>query len=173
MKRIGGRLGVALFTFGLGVWVAWVAAPVPQVPVVEIESPRPSQRINRPVSITISEPVTIVLIRSYKNSHAFILAEFRVTNISSEPVAYAGEYSEPNWNRYYSVKRKSEVVRSDRSCGSGIAGYTLSPGKSVTFRVVAGEEPGNVQVGFDFFLGREKLKRTIWSEEVYVGGVRP
>jgi hypothetical protein len=44
----------------------------------------------------------------------------------------------------------------------------LLPGKSVMLEVVTGEEPGRMQVGFDFFVGKMGLSRTIWSDEVYV-----
>lgn len=172
MKRIASQLGITLITFSLGVGAAWVVLLVSQPPMVEVESPPLSETIIRPTletpSATPFEPATIVFRRSYKNRYGLILAEFIVTNISNEPLYYAGDYPGPNWNRYYSVRRGSELRESDRTCGTGLTGYQLLPGRSVTFEVVVGDKPGRVQVGFDFFVGENRLEQTIWSDEVYV-----
>ena len=66
------------------------------------------------------------------------------------------------------MRRGSELRESDRTCGTGLAGHALLPGRSVTFEIVAGDEPGRVQVGFDFFIGENRLRQTIRSDEVYV-----
>ena len=172
MRRIGFRFGVALITFCLGVGAAWVVLLISQPPMAEIEAPPLSEVITQPTLETPpaipSEPATVVFKRSYKNKYGVILAEFKVTNISNGPLGYAGVFSNPNWNRYYYVRRGGELEESDRSCGTGPASYTLSPGKSVTFEVAAGDEPGSVQVGFEFYVGEDRLKQTIWSDEVYV-----
>lgn len=172
MKLISFRLGVALITFCQGVAVAWVALLVSQPPMIEIETPPKSETIIRPTLETPpaapAEPATIVFRRSHKNRYGVIVAEFKVTNVSSEPLGYAGDYSNPDWNRYYYVRRGSELREPDRTCGTGMAGYRLSPGKSVTFEVAAGDEPGMMQVGFDFYVGESRLQHTSWSDEVYV-----
>ena len=172
MKRIGFRFGVALITFCLGVGAAWSVLLVSHPPMVEIESPPLSETIIRPMLETPpaapAKPATIVFRRSHKNRYGVILAEFKVNNVSSEPLGYAGVFSNPNWNRYYYVRLGGELREPDRTCGTGLAGYTLLPGKSVTFEVVAGDEPGSVQVGFEFYVGENRLRQTIWSEEVYV-----
>lgn len=148
----------------------WVVLLISQPNVVEIESPPSSETITHPPPETLSaappKPATAVFTRSYKNRYRLILAEFKVTNISSEPLYYAGAYSNRNWNRYYSIRRGSELEESDRTCGTGMVEQTLLPGKTVTFEVVVGEEPDRVQVGFDFFVGKERLEQTIWSDEV-------
>ena len=172
MKRMGFRLGVALITFCLGVGATWFVLLISPPPMVEIEVPPLSETIIRPTletpSAIPSEPATVVVKRSYKNRYGRILAEFKVTNISNEPLYYAGDYSNPNWNRYYSVRRGSELEEPDRTCATGWAGYTLLPGKSVRFEVVTGDVPGRVQVGFEFIVGENRVRQTIWSDEVYV-----
>jgi len=172
MKRIGFRFGVALITFCLGVGAVWFVLLLSPPPMAGIEPPPLSEAITHPTletPLTIpSEPATVVFKRSYKNRYGVILAEFKVTNISSEPLDYAGVFSNPNWNRYYSVRRGGDLEESDRSCGTGLAGHTLLPGKSVIFEVAAGDEPGRVQVGFEFYVGENRLKQTIWSAEVHV-----
>jgi hypothetical protein len=140
--------------------------------MIAIQHPSASQTITHPtpetLSVAPSEPATIVFRRSYRNRYGLILAEFNVFNISNEPLHYAGVFSNPNWNRYYYLRRGSELEEPDRTCGTGLARYTLLPGKSVTFEVVAGDEPGRVQVGFEFYTGENRLRQTIWSDEVYV-----
>lgn len=172
MRRIGLQLGTGLLTFCLGVGAAWVFMPVSQPSEAELERPSLSETVIRPTTetpaATPSEPATIVFIRSHKNRHGVILAKFKVTNISNEPLSYMGVYPEPDWNRYYSVRRGSELEVSDRTCGTGLGSHTLLPGKSVMFKVVVGDEPGRVQVGFDFFVGESSRLQTVWGDEVYV-----
>lgn len=172
MRRKAFQLGTALITFSLGVGAAWLVLLISQPNAVEIKSPPSSETITHPppetLSVASSKPATVVFSRLYKNKYRLILAEFKVTNISNKPLYYAGAYSNPNWNRYYSVRRGSELEESDRTCGTGMAGHALSRGETATFEVVVGEEPGVVQVGFDFFAGEERLEQTIWSDEVYV-----
>ncbi|HEY9284799.1 MAG TPA: hypothetical protein VIP46_15185 [Pyrinomonadaceae bacterium] len=172
MKRISFQLGIALITFSFGVGAAWLVLLISQPAVVEIEPPPTSAIIIRPAPETPaaapSAPATVVFRRSYKNKHGLVLAEFKVTNISSEPLHYAGVFSNPNWNRYYSVRRGNQLEEPERACATGLAGHTLLPGKSVRFEVVAGDEPGRVQVGFEFIVGESRHKQTIWGDEVYV-----
>jgi hypothetical protein len=168
MRRIGSRLGVALITFCLGVGLTWVALLNSQSAIVEIGSlPLSETTLERPPAAP-TEPAMIAFMRSYKIRYGVILAEFKVTNVSSKPLGYAGDYSNRNWNRYYYVRRGNELQEPDRTCGTGLADYTLLPGKSVTFEVVAGDEPGRVQIGFEFYVGENHFRQTIWSDEVYV-----
>src|ERR1044072_130404 len=105
------RLGVALITFCLGVVVAWFATPASPKLTLELKSPpKISPPAHETPSAIASEPVTIVFNRSYKNSHGLIIAEFKVINISGEPIDYAGDSSTPNWNRYLVVRRLTELV---------------------------------------------------------------
>ena len=172
MRRIGSRLGIALITFCLGVGLTWVVLLNSQSPIVEIESLPPSGTITRPTlerpPAAPTEPAMIAFKRFYKNRYGVILVEFKVTNVSSKPLGYMGVYSNPNWNRYYYVRRGNELQEPDRTCGTGLADYKLLPGKSVTFEVVAGDEPGRVQIGFEFYVGENRHRQTIWSDEVYV-----
>ncbi len=171
MRRMGFGLGVALITFCLGVGASWGALIFLQPPISQIESPALCSIMSptlEPPSAAPQEPATIVFSRSHKNRYGRILAEFIVTNISREPLGYAGASSNPNWDRYYYVRRGSELTEPDRVCGTGMASYTLSAGTSVKFEVVVGDEPGRVQVGFEFYAGKNGMQRTIWSDDVYV-----
>jgi hypothetical protein len=66
------------------------------------------------------------------------------------------------------VRRNNELEESDRTCATGLTEHTLLPRKSRTFEVVAGDELGIMQVGFDFFIGKNRLRHTIWNDEAYV-----
>ena len=171
MKRIGPQLGVALITFCLGVGAARIVLLISLPPSHKFEPSPVSEIIIYPPLETPStvpaEPVSIKFKSSYKNRYGVIVAEFNITNISNVPVSYAGDYSNPNWNRYYAVKRGSQVEESDRRCATGLASHTLSPGKSVLFEVVTDKE-GRMQIGFDFFIEEKHLRQTVWSDEVYV-----
>ena len=100
MRRIGFRLGVALITFCLGVGAARIVLLNSQSPTVESECPSLSETITLPTfetpSTVPSEPATIVFRRSHKNKYGAIIADFRVTNIGSEPLSYAGVYGNPD-----------------------------------------------------------------------------
>jgi hypothetical protein len=87
-------------------------------------------------------------------------------NLGSEPVYYEG-YSKDD-NEYWSLRRGSWSKSFSPFCGTGLAERELSPGESARFQVVVGREAGSVQVGFDFFIGEQRLRRTLWSEDVYI-----
>jgi hypothetical protein len=132
MKRIGFQLGIALVTFCSGVAASWFVLLISQPPGIIVEPPFLSETIIRPMLQTPpavpSKPATVVFRRSYTNRYGVILAEFKVTNISDEPLYYVADVSNANWNRYYYIRRGSELEESDRTCGTGLMGYTLSPG---------------------------------------------
>lgn len=171
MKRIGFQLGIALITFCLGVGAAWGGLLISQPPIIAIEPPPLSVTITRPMlqapPASPSEPATIVFIRSYKNRYGLILAGFKVTNVSNQPLYYLSQGSVSH-NRNWYIRRGSLLERADLSCATGMSSRMLSPGKSVTLEVVTGEEPGRMQVGFDFFVGNADLSQTSWSDEVYI-----
>src|SRR5438309_1759572 len=97
MKRIGLQPSVALLTICLGVGAVWVVLLISQPPVIEIELPPLSETIIHPApqtpSAVLSEPATIVFRRSYKNRYCLILAEFKVTNVSGQPLYYLSQGS--------------------------------------------------------------------------------
>lgn len=170
MKHFGCRVGIALVTFCLGIGTSWLALLAS--PTLEIEPPSLIEIILVPAletpSVVLPQLATVVFKRSHKNEHGVVLAEFEVTNVSNVKLSYAGDSSRRTWIRYYFVRRGSGVREPDRTCGTGLTGYELLPGRSVTFEVVVGAEPGTVQVGFEFFVGMSYLQQTVWSDEVYV-----
>ncbi len=171
MKRIGTQLCIALITFCLGVGAARVVLLISQPPMIAIEPLPASETIIHPtpqiLSAALSEPATVVFKRSYRNRYGLILAEFKVTNVSDQPLYYHSQGSVSH-NRNSYMRRGSELTQSDRTCATGLSSSTLLPGRSVTLKEVMGDEPGRVQVGFDFFGGEEHLSQTIWSDEVFV-----
>lgn len=173
MKRIVLGIGLVLTTASLVVGAAWFVRHASRSGAISVTAPVASETIQpalETLPVKLAEAITIELRRSHKNKNGLVVAEFRVTNNGAEPLEYGGDASTPNWNRYYSVKSDTELEESDRRCGTGLAFYALRPGKSAKFEVVA-EKAGSAKVGFDFFVGKERSKRSIrtfWSDEVYL-----
>ena len=170
MKRIGFRLGISLITFGLGLGAVWGYLPISKPPLIAVE-PLPTNEtitcpIHRPPSASPAEGVAILLKRSYRNKYGRIIADFEVTNYSDEPLYYTG--ADKSENRYWHMKRGNQLEHYDSTCATGLLLQTLLPGSSVRLQFVVGDEPGKVQVGFDFSVGEKLIRQTIWSDEVYV-----
>jgi hypothetical protein len=93
------------------------------------------------------------------------IALFEVTNGASETAYYTG---------YGKNSHCSELVLQGRqiqlpifcSCGTGLMEQSLEHGESVIFKVPIRHPRDSFEVGFDFYFGEKRLKKTIWSNRI-------
>jgi hypothetical protein len=166
MKRVILRLGVALLTFGLGVGTAGSYRRVLRTPAHVTSQDVAADAAGPASSDPSSEAVTISLKRAYRSDGRIISAEFEVVNVSDGPVYYRG-YSKDG-NEFWSVRRGGKSQSYAPFCGTGLAERKLAPGGSAKFQASMGGEAGVAQVGFEFLVGEHRLRRTIWSKDVYI-----
>jgi hypothetical protein len=153
MKHHGVRLTVALLTFSVGVAATWA--------YLEVARPAVGSEKSAPMNA-----VEIRLKRSYRGDYGRVIAELEVVNVGDETLYFRG-YSEDD-NQYYSVRRGDESKSYTPSCGTGLAERTLHPRERATFHVTVGREAGHMRVGFDFLVGKNRLRETLWSDDLYV-----
>ena len=171
MKHISFRFSLTLLTFILGVSSAWTHARISWAQMTGLGSASTSETGSTPASPSSpasAESVKITLARSYKDEYGMVRAEFDVFNGGGEPLYYQG-YGD-GLNVSWSVRRGSRSHRFSPFCvsGMGVAERELSPGGSVRFEAVIGREAGVVQVGYDFDAGEQRLRQTIWSQDIYI-----
>ena len=170
MRRFSIRLGVALLTFFLGAGSTWTYLRTSQALMAGPESSSVADAVSVPIApsspVSPIEAVKITPARSYRDGNGVLQAEFDVFNGGGETLYYQG-YGEGN-NMFWSVRRGRRSQRFAPFCGTGLAERELAPGESVRFEAVIGREAGVMQVGYEFYTGRQRLRQTIWSGDFYV-----
>jgi hypothetical protein len=165
MKSIIFRLGLALLTFGLGVGAAGTYRRVLRQPA-PASSKAAAANAEQASSGPPSEAVTISLKRAYRGDGGVIIAEFEAVNVGDDPVYYRGHGKDDNG--FWSVRRGGREQSHSPFSGTGLAERKLSPGESARFQAAMGSEAGVAQAGFVFLVGEDRLRRTIWSRDLYI-----
>ncbi len=105
-----------------------------------------------------------------RNVDNYILVTFQITNGSSETLYYKG-YSK-DWHCSYKIKRGEKVEPQEGvcNCGMGLEERDLLPGETAKYDVAVAlkSKTNKVKVGYDFEVGQERRKETIWTDEVVV-----
>jgi hypothetical protein len=168
MKRSNLLIGIAIFTFSIGVAVAWSWSSFSQLLTEEVVS-----TLGLPESPTkpLSEEVKIRFLSSEKrNAPEYVFAIFQITNDSSKTLYYKGYSKDSHCS--YKIKRDN-IVEPQKlvcSCGVGLEERALSPGETATYntRILAESKANKIQIEFDFGVGRERRKETIWTDEFII-----
>jgi hypothetical protein len=176
MRRFNLLIGIAIFTFSIGVALVWFWLSFSKLPSASFDSPPTEETISTSVLPELpikplSEQVQIKFLSSEKrNAPGYIFVTFQIANGSAEILYYTG-YSK-DWHCSYKIKRAKKVEQQERlcTCGNGLAERALSPGETATYdvAVLLQYKTNKIEVGFDFEVGQERRKETIWTDEVVV-----
>ena len=172
MKRLNLLIGIAIFTFSIGVALVWFWLSVSKLPVVVFDSPPAEKQVSPELPTKpLSEQVQIKFLSSEKrNAPGYVFVTFQIANGSSETLYYKG-YSK-DWHCSYSIKRGEKVEPQEGvcNCGMGLAERALLPGETAKYDVAVPLKSrlNKVQVGYDFEVGQERRKETVWTDEVVV-----
>ena len=160
------------FTIGIAfVWLYFSNFPKIFYSIFSRESTfttvRPGQSLK-----PFSEQVQIKFLSSEKrNAPNYVFVKFQIVNNSSATLYYSG-YSK-DWHCSYKFRRGTKVDEPQGlicNCAVGLAERSLSPGETAIYdvAVLPQSKTEKIQVGFDFEVGRERRKETIWTDEVIV-----
>lgn len=173
MKRIGFLFAASLLTFCIGVGTA---AACLQLSRLYTLLTGPSSGTSEKLQPATPSAKVVIKFQRFVWSEYVKYAEFRVINGSSEPLYYSG-YGK-DYHCSYKVKRKDNTRQlSPCWCGRGLKEQELLPGEAATYQVSLGHtgynafvisETGNLEVGFDFKVGRARRPQTVWSNEIII-----
>ena len=172
MKRLNLFIGIAIFTFSIGVAVVWFWLSFSKHPIAFFDSPPTEKQVPSEFPAkSLSESVQIKFLSSEKrNAPGYVFVTFQITNGSSETLYYKG-YGK-DWHCSYKFNRGSKIEQQERlcTCGNGLTEQALLPGETTTYdvAVLLQSKTNKVEVGFDFDVGQERRKETIWTDEVVV-----
>ncbi len=174
MKRLNLLIGIAVFTFSIGVALVWFYLSFSKVPAEMSDLLLSEKNVStfvlpEPSAKPLSELVQIKLLSSEKrNAPGYVFVTFQITNGSSEALYYKG-YSEDS-HCSYAIKRGNKVEPQENACncGMGLAERTLLPAETATYDVgvLLDTKINKFKVGYDFEVGQERRKETIWTDEV-------
>ena len=163
MRRLSLRAIAAAFTFAVGIATASLWS-IQNRAEPALESAR---KTGAPTaSESQADAVTVTFKQSYWNEDRTVVAEFVIANGSDEALYYMG-YGEGD-NAYWSIRRGRRSTHHSPSCATGIKERKLLPGGRLTFRVYPGRESSSAEAGFEFFVGEDRLRQTIWSDNFYI-----
>jgi hypothetical protein len=101
----------------------------------------------------------------FTRSERDTFAELQVLNGSSEAAYYWGYGKDSHCSDLIRHGRKVELA-SFCWCGTGLEEQLLKPGETAKFAVRIPDPKEAFEVGFDFGIGEERLKRTFWSKKI-------
>jgi hypothetical protein len=168
MKRSNLLIGIAIFTFSIGVAVAWSWSSFSQLLTKETVS---TSTLPKLPAKPLSEEVQIKFLSSEKrNAPEYVFAIFQITNGSSETLYYKGYSKDSHCS--YKIKRDN-IVEPQKlvcNCGMGLEERALLPGETATYDIGILVKPkaNKIQVEFDFGVGGERRKETIWTDEFII-----
>jgi hypothetical protein len=118
-------------------------------------------------SHAVSKPVGQVEVEflRFTRSERDTFAELQVLNGSSEAAYYWGYGKDSHCSDLIRHGRKVELA-SFCWCGTGLEEQLLKPGETAKFAVRIPDPKEAFEVGFDFGIGEERLKRTFWSKKI-------
>ncbi len=112
------------------------------------------------------------------------IAHFEIVNDTAQPIIYVGHPRKDNFSfctlaarRYEQFMQSGYATRYNCIDSTYVGLQTIESGKSIHFSIFknevrdmlrseASESKTNAQFGFEFFVGDEKRKEMLWSEEI-------
>jgi hypothetical protein len=159
MKRVTFSLSIALLAFTTGVAITLgVYRTVGTVPMAE------KALHSSPAVSKTGSHVEVEFLR-FTSSEPDTFAEFQVSNGSSEAAYYWGYGKDSHCSDLIRHGRQVELA-SYCWCGTGLEEQLLNPGETAKFAVRIPDTKEAFEVGFDFGIGEERLKRTFWSKNI-------
>ena len=124
MKRLNLLIGIAIFTFSIGVALVWFWLSFSK-PAVEIFDLSPSEKTALTSASPelpakpLSELVQIKFLSSEKrNAPGYVFVNFQITNGSSEILYYKGYNKDSHCS--YAIKRGKKVEPQENACNCGM-----------------------------------------------------
>jgi hypothetical protein len=161
MKRLSLSLAIALLTFITGLVTTWEHFRISSV------LPLAGNALNfNFVGHRPSGHLEIRYLRFIEREYGNY-AEFQVVNGSTERAYYQGYGKDSHCaNR---IRHGGTVEQASHCwCGTGLAEQALWPGESANFQVSVPLTSGAFEVGFDFLIGKQRLKDTAWSGKIEI-----
>src|SRR5215510_12186183 len=155
MKRIASFIGVAILTFSTSVAISWVITKVTSIVF-------PQQSVSWPAADAILNndlEVSFVGMRHDENGD---YAQFEGMNGGSEIAYYTGYGKDSHCSTI--VRQGVELKLAQWCwCGTGLERQALKPRETERFTVQIPKATEPFEVGFDFRVGPNEVKRTVWS----------
>jgi hypothetical protein len=190
MKKLSLKLTVGFLALVIGIVIAWASgifqmlSPAPAKP----SSSLPANTTRVALSPTNEESGKIILrFKGFELGKGW-MANFEIVNYTAKPITYIGFKSkgifdfctlaaqhdsiyEPTGVK---VHHSGNTTKVNCRESTAVILQTLEPGESVLFSVFKHEvqdlvdlkDLKSAQIGFEFFVGDEKRREMLWSEEI-------
>jgi hypothetical protein len=190
MKKLSLKIAVGISALVIGIAIVWASG------IIQLLSPTParhSSSLSANVTLVASPPTSgeagkiILRFKGFEPSKDWI-ANFDIVNYTAKPITYIGLKRKDRFDFCTLAARRDSVyeptgvkvhhsgVTTKYHCreSTAVILQTIEPGESVPFSVFQHEvqdlvnlrDLKSAQIGFEFFVGDEKRREMLWSEEL-------